>query len=65
MASPREIVQIGRKSPLERRDKLNTNDSCRSNGLTDCCGVLRGSDGQWLCGIAKGVGMCGVYIVQL
>jgi len=65
MASPREIVQIGRKPPLERWVKLNTDDFCRGIGLTGCGGVIRGSDGEWLGGFAKGVGMCSTYIVKL
>jgi hypothetical protein len=62
MASPREIVQIGRKLPLEGWVKLNTDDFCRGNELSGCGGVIHGSDGEWLGGIAKGVVMCSAYI---
>lgn len=65
MASPREIVQIGRKPPLPGWVKLNTDNSYRGNGLPGCGGVNRGSDGEWLDGFAKGVDMCSAYIAEL
>jgi ribonuclease HI len=43
---------------------LNTDGSCRDNGLAGYGGVIRGSDEEWLGGFAKGVGMCSTYMAE-
>lgn len=41
---------------------MNTNGSRRDNELASCGGVIGGSDGEWVGGFAKGVGMCSTYM---
>jgi hypothetical protein len=38
---------------------------CRDNGIFGCGGVIRRSNGEWLDGFAKCVGMCNVYMIEL
>ena len=59
------MILIGRKAPIEGWVKLNTDGSCRENGRAGCGGIIRGSDGEWLGGFSKSIGVCSAYMVEL
>ncbi|MCH79377.1 putative non-LTR retroelement reverse transcriptase [Trifolium medium] len=51
--------------PAEGRMKLNTDGACKDGRNAGCGGILRGSDGQWLGGFAKSIGICNAFIAEL
>jgi hypothetical protein len=54
----RNIVMIGWK-PLETTFvRLNTYGAYKQNQSAGCGGVIRGCEGEWLGGFAKGIRLC-------
>lgn len=46
--------------------KLNTDGSFQRNkGQAGCGGLIRGEDGNWLCGFSKNLGLCNAYVAEL
>ncbi|MCI40979.1 ribonuclease H protein, partial [Trifolium medium] len=44
---------------------LNTDGAYKANLVAGCGGVIRGSQGEWLGGFAKCVGLCNVFVAEL
>ncbi|MCI08269.1 putative non-LTR retroelement reverse transcriptase [Trifolium medium] len=63
--SQRGLVLIGWKPPPNGWVKLNSDGSCKDNGIAGCGGIIRGSDGEWLGGFAKCIGRCNAYLAEL
>lgn len=61
-ASRHETILIGGKPPENGWVRLNTDGSCKEGAAAGCGGVLRGSDGEWLGGFARSVGLCSAYM---
>jgi ribonuclease HI len=63
----REYVnkQIGWKPPTGNFVKLNTDGARKQNNKAGCGGVIRGGQGEWLGGFAKGVGDCSAFVAEL
>ncbi|PNY00696.1 ribonuclease H [Trifolium pratense] len=63
----REVVsiQIGWIPPTRDRVKLNTDGARKHNNIAWCGGIIRGSQGEWLGGFAKGVGNCSAFVAEL
>ncbi|CAJ2645452.1 unnamed protein product [Trifolium pratense] len=61
----KEVVQIQWKPPSSGWIKLNTDGSCSNDGIIGCGGVLRGSEGEWLGGYAKFIGVGNTFIAEL
>ncbi|CAJ2675557.1 unnamed protein product [Trifolium pratense] len=59
------LVQIGWQPPNGSFVKLNTDGARKNNGRAGCGGVIRGSQGEWLGGFAKGVGSCSAFVAEL
>jgi ribonuclease HI len=64
-SSHREMVFVGWKPPPNGWVKLNSDGSCKDNGIAGCGGIIRGSDGEWLGGFAKRIGKCSAYMAEL
>ncbi|PNX61822.1 ribonuclease H, partial [Trifolium pratense] len=56
---------IGWQPPTGSFVKLNTDGARKDNGKAGCGGVIRGSQGEWLGGFAKGVGTCSAFVAEL
>jgi ribonuclease HI len=61
----KEIVLIGWKPPPVGWVKLNSDGACKHDGSAGCGGIIRGSDGEWLGGFAKKLGICSAYVAEL
>jgi ribonuclease HI len=59
------VSLIGWKPPRESFIKLNTDGAYKVNQIAGCGGVIRGSQGEWLGGFAKGIGLCSAFIAEL
>jgi ribonuclease HI len=57
--------QIGWKPPIGNFVKLNTDGARKQNNKAGCGGVIRGSQGEWFGGFAKGVGDCSAFVAEL
>ena len=57
--------QIGWKPPIGNFVKLNTDGARKQNNKAGCGGVIRGGQGEWLGGFAKGVGDCSAFVAEL
>jgi ribonuclease HI len=45
--------------------KLNTDGAYKDNQTAGCGGVIRGTQGEWLGGFAKHVGLCSAFMAEL
>ncbi|PNX94270.1 ribonuclease H [Trifolium pratense] len=45
--------------------KLNTDGACKDQGRAGCGGIIRGSQGEWLGGFARGLGNCSAIVAEL
>jgi ribonuclease HI len=45
--------------------KLNANGVFKDKKVVGCGGVIRGTEGEWLGGFAKCVGLCSAFVVEL
>jgi hypothetical protein len=61
----REMVFVGWKPPPNSWVKLNSDGSCKDNGIAGCGGIIRGSDGEWLGGFTKRIWKCSAYMAEL
>jgi ribonuclease HI len=59
------VALIKWHAPKEGFIKINTDGACRSDQLTGCGGVIRGSHGEWIRGFAKNVGRCNAFVAEL
>jgi ribonuclease HI len=53
------------KPPKENYVKLNTDGACKEGRTAGCGGVIRGNQGEWLGGFAKGVEYCNAFVAEL
>lgn len=60
-----EVVLTGWKPSSEGWIILNIDGSCWENGNAGCGGIIKGSDGEWLDGFAKGIEKCCAYITEI
>ncbi|PNX75103.1 hypothetical protein L195_g031034, partial [Trifolium pratense] len=44
------------------RKLCETDGVCKKNSIAGCGGIIRGNQGEWLEGLAKGVGMCSAFV---
>jgi len=68
LKSPRqkETISIGWMWPLSGWVKLNCGGAWKWYGnLTRCGGLLRNSDGRWIEGYFKNIGMCDVLHAEM
>ncbi|PNY12420.1 ribonuclease H [Trifolium pratense] len=61
----RSIRWIGWSPPKMNFVKLNTDGAYKENRAAGCGGVIRGCEGEWLGGYAKGVGLCSAFVAEL
>ena len=59
------VENISRKPPYIGWIRLNTDDVSKGGFIASCGGVLRGENGEWICGSSKGLGSCDAYIAEL
>jgi ribonuclease HI len=45
--------------------RLNTDGASKGEDIAGCGGVLRGNNGEWICGFSKGLGACSAYVAEL
>jgi ribonuclease HI len=45
--------------------RLNTDGACKENNIAGCGGIIRGNQGEWIGGFAKGIGDCSPFIAEL
>jgi len=57
----KEVVLVGWKPPPTGWVNLNTYDTCKRDEIARCGGVIRGSDGEWICDFAKGVDIMHIW----
>jgi ribonuclease HI len=63
---PRQrVVFVSWKPPPVGWVRLNTDGSCRDGGHIGCGGIIRGSDGEWLGGYSKYIGIGSAYLAEL
>jgi ribonuclease HI len=58
-------MHIGWQPPSGHFVKLNTDGACKENNRAGCGGIIRGNQGEWLGGFAKGVGVCSAFVAEL
>ncbi|MCH98804.1 ribonuclease H protein, partial [Trifolium medium] len=58
-------VEIGWKPPSSSFVRPNTDGARKDNNKAGCGGIIRGNQGEWLGGFAKGVGECSAFIAEL
>jgi hypothetical protein len=63
--SERVLMHIGWQPPSGHFVKLNTDGACKENNRAGCGGIIRGNQGEWLGGFAKGVGVCSAFVAEL
>jgi ribonuclease HI len=51
--------------PRELYVKVNTDGASMGNEIARCEGLIRGSQGEWLGGYAKCVGVCSAFVAEL
>jgi ribonuclease HI len=61
----RNMAMIGWKPPQSSFVRLNTDGAYKHNQSAGCGGVIRGCEGEWLGGFAKGVGLCCAFVAEL
>jgi ribonuclease HI len=59
------LVEVGWKPPVGSFVRLNTDGARKNDNRTGCGGVIRGNQGEWLGGFAKGVGDCSAFMAEL
>ncbi|PNX95557.1 ribonuclease H [Trifolium pratense] len=59
------LSHIQWQQPVGNYVKLNTDGSCKEGKRAGCGGVIRGNQGEWLGGFAKGVGQCSAFVAEL
>ncbi|PNY10193.1 ribonuclease H [Trifolium pratense] len=60
----KELILIGWKPPPVGWVKLNSDGACKHDGSAGCGRIIRGSDGEWLGGFAKNLGICSAYVAE-
>jgi ribonuclease HI len=63
--SEKSVALIRWKPPQVLFVKLNTDGAYKADQAAGCGGVIRGSQGEWLGGFAKGVGLCSAFAAEL
>ncbi|MCH93591.1 RNA-directed DNA polymerase (Reverse transcriptase), partial [Trifolium medium] len=53
------------KPPRDKFMKLNTDGACKEGRRAGCGGIIRGNQGEWIGGFAKGIGYCSAFIAEL
>ncbi|KAK2448079.1 TMV resistance protein N [Trifolium repens] len=61
----RMISMIAWVPPKATFVKLNTDGAYKDNQTAGCGGVIRGTQGEWLGGFAKHVGLCSAFMAEL
>jgi ribonuclease HI len=62
----KETIYIGWKKPPEGWIKLNSDGACKRGGESSGCGGLfRNSDGRWIKGYFKKIGVCDAFHAEL
>jgi ribonuclease HI len=61
----RTMAMIRWNPPQTNFVRLNTDSAYKVNQAAGCGGVIRGCDGEWLGGFAKGVGLCSAFVAEL
>ncbi|GAU31911.1 hypothetical protein TSUD_270960 [Trifolium subterraneum] len=61
----RAISMIRWSPPKANFVKLNTDGACKEHIIAGCGGIVRGSEGEWIGGFAKCVGMCNAFIAEM
>jgi ribonuclease HI len=56
---------IGWVPPKDGFVKLNTDGASKNMQQAGCGGIVRGSQGEWIRGYAKSVGMCNAFVAEL
>ncbi|GAU47307.1 hypothetical protein TSUD_283760 [Trifolium subterraneum] len=59
------LTYISWKPPSGNFVKLNTDGASKDLSRAGCGGIIRGSQGEWLGGFAKGLGSCSAVIAEL
>ncbi|PNX63747.1 ribonuclease H, partial [Trifolium pratense] len=59
------MALIGWSPPQTNYIKLNTYGAFKDQHTAGCGGVIRGCDGEWLGGYAKGLGLCSAFVAKL
>ncbi|PNX97917.1 ribonuclease H [Trifolium pratense] len=59
------VAHIHWKPPEGVFVKLNTDGASKAGNRAGCGGVIRGNQGEWLGGFAKGVGNCSAFVAEL
>ncbi|MCH86415.1 putative non-LTR retroelement reverse transcriptase [Trifolium medium] len=63
--SDHAIMNIGWQPPSGNYVKLNTDGPSKENSIAGCGGIIKGNQGEWLRGFAKGVGVCSAFVAEL
>jgi ribonuclease HI len=61
----RTMAMIRWNPPKTNFVRLNTDGAYKVNQAAGCGGVIRGCDGEWIGGFAKGVGLCSAFMAEL
>ena len=59
------IENIHWQSPDLGWIRLNTDGASKGEDIAGCGRVLRGNNGEWICGFSKGLGACSAYVAEL
>jgi ribonuclease HI len=58
-------IDITWQQPEEGWVVLNTDGASRRDVAAGCGGLLHNSNGQWICGFSRHIGMCSAYLAEL
>jgi hypothetical protein len=58
-------IDIAWQQPEEGWVVLNTDGASRRDVAAGCGGLLRNSNGQWIGGFSRHLGMCSAYFAEL
>ena len=61
----RELKLIKWEAHVMGMVKLNTDGASDKKGNAGCRGIIRGSEGEWLGGFSKSIGVCNAYTTEL
>ncbi|GAU34270.1 hypothetical protein TSUD_321160 [Trifolium subterraneum] len=59
------VSEIGWIPPRDLFVRLNTDGAYKEHVVAGCGGLIRGSQGEWLGGFAKCVGLCSAFVAEL
>jgi ribonuclease HI len=59
------VVMVRWLPPKELYVKVNTDGASKGNEIAGCGGLIRGSQGEWLGGYAKCVGVCSAFVAEV